>query len=707
MPDVRLPDGTVIKNVPDGITQEDLLARVGSMRQPDRKTGAPAYVRAVVGTAPQQDRLANLQRYYPDASPEGADNFTFTDPKTKQRTLYNPPGLDVGDLASVGREASQFVGSVGGGFAGAAAAAPTGLMAAPVSVPVGAALGSQAAGESYDLLMKALTGMKDTRSVPQRVMETAGATGVEAVMGKVGAEIPGAFRGAVNMVRNRMAGAPTSQVAQEFTAIGAKPSAGTVTGDRMLQRVENAVAQSAGGTGVMQRHDEALIDALGKEAEGLAQKFGPVQNKEGLGVVLRDASKGAIQRFSDRSEKLFDVAAKAMPSNIETPMENTLRFAQEFKNNSLSQKFPNVAGSVQNPKVSGIVNDLLTDVENLFQSANKGYGAAPGQGVASNPGATYQELKAIRSRVGKILGDPMGYPDFDRAQLKGLYGALSQDLDAIATKAGGDALKAHQTASRYFRYNLGKNVEFVNELADKKWDEQVYNLAMSGTRDGGSKLRTLRRNFIYKDPDTGEVKSDAWDTLAGSVLYKMGLAKPGVQSADGNLFSPGTFLTNWNSMDDAARKQLFGGTRYEQLAPQLDRLTRLTAAVKDTSATRNYSNTAGALHFLTLLGAGAGAVGGMFSENGSGTGGALAGATAAIVAPRAVAKLMTSPKFVNWLGTTVKVANTNYNNVPAQIGRLISIAKAEPELREEIYQYVSALREAPAPNEAQKQGQPK
>jgi hypothetical protein len=696
MPDVRLPDGTVIKNVPDGITQEDLLARVGSMRQPDRKTGAPAYVRAVVGTAPQQDRLANLQRYYPDASPEDADNFTFTDPKTKQRTLYNPPGLDVGDLASVGREASQFVGSVGGGFAGAAAAAPTGLMAAPVSVPVGAALGSQAAGESYDLLMKALTGMKDTRSVPQMVMETASATGVEAVMGKVGAEIPGAFRGAVNMVRNRMAGAPTSQVAQEFTAIGAKPSAGTVTGDRMLQRVENAVAQSAGGTGVMQRHDEALIDALGKEAEGLAQKFGPVQNKEGLGVVLRDASKGAIQRFSDRSEQLFDVAASKIPADIKQLPTKTMQFAQNFSKGALQNELPNTAATVRNPKVGGVVDSLLADFTRRGEN---------GQFVDTR--LSYQSLKELRSRVGKILGDPMGYPDFDRAQLKGLYGSLSQDLDAIATKAGGDALKAHQTASRYFRYNLGKNVEFVNELADKKWDEQVYNLAMSGTRDGGSKLRTLRRNFIYKDPETGDVKSDAWDTLAGSVLYKMGLAKPGVQSADGNLFSPGTFLTNWNSMDDAARKQLFGGTRYEQLAPQLDRLTRLTAAVKDTSATRNYSNTAGALHFLTLLGAGAGAVGGMFSENGSGTGGALAGATAAIVAPRAVAKLMTSPKFVNWLGTTVKVANTNYNNVPAQIGRLISIAKAEPELREEIYQYVSALRAAPAPNEAQKQGQPK
>jgi hypothetical protein len=32
--DVRLPDGTIVKNVPDDITQEDLMERVGMMRQP-------------------------------------------------------------------------------------------------------------------------------------------------------------------------------------------------------------------------------------------------------------------------------------------------------------------------------------------------------------------------------------------------------------------------------------------------------------------------------------------------------------------------------------------------------------------------------------------------------------------------------------------------------------------------------------------------
>src|SRR5882672_7492474 len=33
--DVRLPDGTIINNVPDGTTQSDLMARVAKMRAPE------------------------------------------------------------------------------------------------------------------------------------------------------------------------------------------------------------------------------------------------------------------------------------------------------------------------------------------------------------------------------------------------------------------------------------------------------------------------------------------------------------------------------------------------------------------------------------------------------------------------------------------------------------------------------------------------
>ena len=61
------------------------------------------------------------------------------------------------------------------------------------------------------------------------------------------------------------------------------------------------------------------------------------------------------------------------------------------------------------------------------------------------------------------------------------------------------------------------------------------------------------------------------------------------------------------------------------------------------------------------------------------------------MAPRLAAKLITSPRFVKWLTTPI----TSPNGLSAHLGRLVGIAKAEPELAEAIDQYVAALRAAP------------
>lgn len=624
----------------------------------DRRRGAPAAVRAIVGAAPEQDRLANLQRFYPGARAEGDDNFVFKDPTTGRPTLYNPKGFDVGDVASVGREAAQMVGAAGGGIAGLAGASPTGLMAAPVTVPVGAALGSQGAGEMYDRGMQLLNGMIDTRGLGQRLSDVGAGVLTESAMGKLGAELGPLVSKVVSGVKNRFTGATGQQVARDFRAIGAQPSAGTVTGNRSLQTIENAVSGTAGGAGVMQRTDEALLDALGTEAEQLALQFGPTQTKEAVGSTLRAASQGAIKRFTDRSDDLYEDAAKKIPGTLRAAPQNTLKFINDTWNSQIAADLPRTSKSVVNPKVGSLVEAFADDISR-----------AGGDGQVS-----YQSLKALRSRVGKILGDPVGYPDFDRAQLKSLYASLSQDLDGIAQGAGGDALKAHQLANRYYRMNIGQNIDFLDDVISKGTDEQAYNFVFGGVKDGGSKLRTMRRNM----------KPQEWDAVSGSTLWRMGQATPGQQGASGNLFSPSTFLTNWNAMSPEAKTTLFGGSRYSALRPALDRLVRVTSAVKDTAATRNTSNTGRSLAVLGLLGT----VGTLATGDIQGGAGAVA---TGLIAPRYTAKLLTNPKFVNWLADAASKP-VNYNGWGSTMGRLVAIAKAEPEIREEIYQYVAAMR---------------
>lgn len=624
----------------------------------DEERGAPASVRAIVGSVPGQDRLANLQKYYPDARASGDDNFVFTDPTTGRPTLYNPKGLDVGDAASVGREAAQMIGATGGGMAAFGAAAPTGLLAAPVAVPFGAALGSQGAGEMYDRAMQFFNKTKDSRGLGQQMSDVGAGVLVESVFGKLGSEIGPAISKVASGVKNRFTGTTGQKIGQDFKAINAKPTAGTVSGSRAIQTIENSVSGTAGGAGVIQRADEEMLAAIQSEAERVATQFGPTLSKEGVGAEIRRGAQSAVGRFTDRSDDLYETAAKKIPKTLRAVPENTINLFVKMRNSPISADLPETAESVINPKV-----------RSLLESFGKDISRQGGDGQAS-----YGSLKSLRSRVGKILGDPVGYPDFDRAQLKSLYASLSQDLDSIASGAGGDALKAHQLANRYYRQNMGQNIEFLEDVISKGTDEQAYNFVFGGIKDGGSKLRALRRN----------VKPQEWDHVAGSTLWKMGLAKPGNQGAEGNLFSPDTFLTNWNSMSPEAKVSLFGGTRYVTLRPALDRLVRVSAAVKDTAATRNTSNTARSLAVLGLLGAGGTVM----------TGDVQGGATAiagGILAPRAAAKLLTSPKFVNWLSDTA-AKPANYNGWGSSMGRLVAIAKGEPEVREEIYQYVSAMR---------------
>lgn len=624
----------------------------------DTKRGAPAAVRAIVGSAPDQDRLANLRKYYPDAQPSGEDNFTFTDPTTGRSTLYNPPGLDVGDVASVGREAAQMIGATGGGIAAAAGAAPTGFMAAPVAVPVGAALGSQGAGELYDRIMNYFNGTVDTRGLGQRMSDVGSGVLLESSLGKLGSEIGPTFSRMVSGFKNRFTGATGQQLANDFRQIGANPSAGAMSGSRAIQTVENAVSGTAGGAGIMQRSDEALLDDLGREAERVALKFGPTQTKEGVGAAIKQAAQSAVGRFTDRSDELYDLASRKIDPSLRAAPQNTMNLINEVWNSPISSDLPGTSKAVINPKVGSLMQSFADDITR-----------AGGDGQVS-----YRALKSLRSRVGKILGDPVGYPDFDRAQMKALYGSLSQDLDTIAQGAGGDAFKAHQLANRYYRQNIGKNVEFLEDVISKQTDEQAYNYVFGGIKDGGSKLRTLRRN----------VKPEEWDMVAGSTLWKMGQATPGQQGASGNLFSPATFLTNWNAMSPEAKASMFGGTRYATLRPQLDRLVRVSAAVKDTAATRNTSNTGRSLAVLGLLGS----AGTLATGDVQGGAAAIAGG---IVAPRVTAKLLTNPKFVNWLADTASKP-ANYNGWGASMGRLVAIAKGEPDIREEIYQYVAAMR---------------
>lgn len=637
----------------------DLLANL------DTRRGAPANVRAVVGSVVNpDDRLATMRNFYPDATPTDDDNFTFKDPETGRDTLYNPPGFDAGDVASVSREILQMLGAgVGGALAAppAIASSPPTAGSSLLAIPAGAALGSQAAGEIYDRALDFMTPRVDTRGLPQQMSDVAGGTLVETLGGKylpmLGQSIKKGFAG----VKNRLAGIDADAVLRAFRDIGVEPTAGTVTGNRAVQGVENALRQSPGAQGVLQKTDDEVLERVTRYAGEVANKFGAPQSTQGQGQVLKEASQGAVNRFIDRADELYGEASKLIPDTVRAAPTHILDYGYSLSNQAVAKDLPKTAKRVQNKAVMDVMADFTSDV------------VGPDGAVKE---VSYESLKALRTRIGKMMKDPRAYPDFDAAQLKGLYGALSKDMDAIAERAGPDAMKAHQTASRYFRFNMNENIAPLEKVLEKGSDEEAAKYVLSGMKDGDTRLKTMRRNM----------KPEEWGVVAGSVLNKLGRAKDGAQDASGEVFSPATFLTNWNGLSPEAKTTLFYGKRYAGLREPLDRLVRITAAMKDSQAGRNTSNTAGATAVLGAVGLLGGAAVGGDAES------ALKGAGGLVLAPYAAARLMTSHKFVSWLADTAKPTLTQ-NGFAAQLGRLVAIAKAEPDIREEIEQYMDAMRQ--------------
>jgi hypothetical protein len=216
----------------------------------------------------------------------------------------------------------------------------------------------------------------------------------------------------------------------------------------------------------------------------------------------------------------------------------------------------------------------------------------------------------------------------------------------------------------------------LQQIIRTGYDEQAYNLAMTSAKDGGARLKILRKNM----------KPEEWDIVAGSVLGKIGMATPGAQDATGTMFSPSTFLTGWSKISPEAKQALWGGTRYANLKPELDRLVRITASQKDVQRIANTSKTGtfGAT-FSTIFGSIASGVAG-----GPATGLGVAGAQ--VGGQYALAKLMTNKNFINWLADGAQMAKVSPGSLKSHMARLAVLASSDDEIKEEVQQLMGQLK---------------
>lgn len=323
------------------------------------------------------------------------------------------------------------------------------------------------------------------------------------------------------------------------------------------------------------------------EVEGVFSRIrgriGPAVSPSAAGNTLQEGLRGFVQGFQDTSKKLFDVVDRNIPADARFRIDNTAAALSDAK-----------AAFAGNPELAERLG--LNRWDAILSEAQ---GQIVGGGVTLPPrGISWEALKQFRSSVGEAIGaaqsgrqgGALGGEDLGR--LKRLYGALTADMTAAAQSVGGNALTSWTRANSHYRAGAERierslDATITAKSPERAWEAFSALLQRDRASSDLTRVRAIRASLSRED----------WDTVAASIVDRMGRPPAGQQNAAGDAFSPSAFLTNWNKLDPQSRALLLP----QEARLELEKLAKVAERVRAGNAERNTSNTGTAGWVATLF----------------------------------------------------------------------------------------------------------
>ena len=630
------------------------------------ESGASAGLRSLVADAPNDKKKTVLQQYFSKVfttselqkkNPKlklldkyGEDNFFYVD-KSNKLNVFNPPGLEMGDIAAGGREIASLVGGGAGGIIGS-----PGLVTTPLAV----AMGSEMGGQAYDNILNYLMGSKEQRTLPENIVRAGENIGMEAVGGKIADSAYRGIKSGLKKGTQTLTGIRPGQRASDFDKIGVQPTFSTLTGSRGVAGIENVLEGNVFAADIIGEARDKLTKSLQNVSKKITNKLGNKTTKEEAGSLIRETSSNFFEKIQAKKNDLYTAAFDAA-GNVNVDLGNLKILKADLETQLASA--PNTFKDILAPSLKRI-NGLLKDAE-----ANGGV-------IPLNIART------ARTEIGKIIGPAtpgkIKIETTGDGKLNAIYKSLSQDIFKSVDAASPNAARLLKKADAYTKYvskKTGGIEETIAKIQSKGLDSTVYDFALQGGKDGGQRIRDVFKTLGRNERDT----------ISATVFSKLGFSKQNTEAA----WSPTTFMNNWDKLDKAAKNILFRSPRFKELAKEIDSLVRITRVVDERRLLDNPSGTAkvntarASLRNLVLSG-------GLALYNPVAGGVAFTGST---LAPRYAAKLMTSPKFLRWLKSTAQVSNQGANPLAIQIGKLAVLPGKDGELAEAINAFTGNLSE--------------
>lgn len=494
--------------------------------------------------------------------------------------------------------------------------------------------------------------------------------GQQVALGLLGGAAPAVVTGSVpattavakNIIRGPNAIGMQRNIATLREA-GIPPSVGTTAESPRAAMIEGGLANTPVSRGPIFAQREAEALAAQKQLDSLVSKLAPGgADTMTAGRAISSAVTGTyIPRARDVSRKLYAAVDAAIPADTRL---NLPKFTTVLKEVTTPLRgAERTSGQFINPFLRELSTNIARDL------------GIPDLGRVASVRPTYEVVADLRSRLGAKLSDPSLIADIPRGELKRLYKALMDDLE-VGLSTNPDAARTLKRANNFTR-SLHERVDALESVVNKNMPESVFNAVLQNSSEGGTMLKTVFRS----------IPENERRLVAGTIISRLGKSRPSQQGFDGDMFSPETFLTRWNQLSPTIRNEITAQMpesvrkSYNALGEAMDRIRNVNASMPNPSGTG--VNTS----FFAL----AGGVGGGtadFAMRGDPT---LLGAVAATSGGLNIsARLMTNPKFVNWLAQQTKLPA---NALSGQITLLRTMmGKDEDELlRDDVDTFINSV----------------
>lgn len=312
------------------------------------------------------------------------------------------------------------------------------------------------------------------------------------------------------------------------------------------------------------------------EVEGVFSRIrgriGSALSPSAAGNTLQEGLRGFVKGFQDTSRKLFDVVDRNIPADARFTLDNTTTALSDAK-----------AAFSGNPELAQRLG--LNRWDAIIAEAQQN-------------GVTWQALKQFRTSVGEAIGAAESgrqggaLAGDDLGRLKRLYGALTADMTAAAKSVGGNAFTTWSRANSHYRAGAERierslDATITAKSPERAWEAFSALLQRDRASSDLTRVRAIRASLSRED----------WDTVAASIVDRMGRPPAGQQNAAGDAFSPSAFLTNWNKLDPQSRALLLP----QEARIELEKLAKVAERVREGNAERNASNTGTAGWVATLF----------------------------------------------------------------------------------------------------------